>query len=87
MYVVLLLPILHFKKDHTLIGKKGEKEKQFEFVTTRKCLLPGHCLGPPGRRQRITLKREKIFGAGGITDNGITDDGITDYGRTDRRGI
>ena len=44
------------------------------FLVTRKCPLRGHCLAPPGRRQRITLKREKNFGVGRITDE------ITDYG-------
>ena len=51
------------------------------YQNTRKCPLRGHCLAPPGKRQRIMLKREKIFGTGGITDNGITDyvtDGQTD---------
>ena len=42
---------------------------EVEIVCTRKCPLRGHCLASPGRRQRITLKREKIFGSGGITDN------------------
>ena len=40
----------------------------FALVLTRKCPLRGHCLAPLGRRQRITLKREKNFGSGGITD-------------------
>jgi len=57
----------------------------FQIIDTRKCPLRGHCLAPPVRRQRITLKREKNFGAGGITLR-ITLR-ITDNGRTDRRGI
>ena len=59
----------------------GQRDLSFEICITRKCPLRGHCLAPPGRRQRITLKREKIFGAGGITDN-VTDNVITE-GRTD----
>ena len=53
--------------------------KKWTFLTffTRKYPLRGYCLAPSGRRQRITLKREKILGAGGITDNVITD-GQTD---------
>ena len=31
--------------------------------------LRTYFLAPPGRQERITLKREKNFGAGGITDN------------------
>ena len=49
----------------------------FAILNTRKCPLRGHCLAPPGRRQRITLKREKNFGSGGITGYGLR---ITDYG-------
>ena len=51
----------------------------------RKYPLRGYCLAPLGRRQRITLQREKILGAGGITDN--VKDNVTDNGRTDRRRI
>ena len=49
----------------------------FTFMYTKKCPLRGHCLAPPGRRQRITLKREKKFWAGGITELRVTE------GRTD----
>ena len=34
---------------------------------TRKYPLRGYCLAPPGWRQRITLWREKILRAGGIS--------------------
>ena len=36
------------------------------ILHTRKCPLHGHCLAPPGRRQRITLQREKILGRAGL---------------------
>ena len=47
---------------------------------TRKCPLRGHCLAPPGRRQRITLKKEKNFGSGGIMGYGGR---RTGYGQID----
>ena len=46
-----------------------------DFYLTRKCPLRGHCLAPPGRRQRITLKREKNFG---LAELWVTGDGQTD---------
>ena len=49
----------------------------------RQCPRSGHFLTPLGRRQGITLKREKNFRSGGITGYGLR---IT-YGWTDRRGI
>ena len=61
--------------------KKAKNTLQTSEVWTKKCPLRGHCLAPPGRRQRITLKREKNFGVGRITDNGITDN-VTE-GQTD----
>ena len=50
---------------------KGERRSIF-FIT-RKYLLRGYCLAPPGRRQRITLKREILGWAELQITDGQTD--------------
>ena len=64
---------------HSLILlQKMKLAHDFRLVKTRKWPLRGHCLALPGRRQRITLKRENNFGVGGITGYGLLTEGQTD---------
>ena len=59
--------LLSTKSSHKQFSLKNIKLEE-QLLLKPFLVLVFYCLAPPGRQQRIVLKREKNFGAGGITE-------------------